>query len=132
MNLHTTTLKTHAFVLLYVVLMVASVTVAISLAASLGSAFAGNRLRSYSQNATVRMLGMTCGELLLMQVRNNTALASSGTLTYGGGTCTYTVSGTSPNKTISITATQYNLYKRITIITTQVTPTITATWTETS
>lgn len=65
-----------------------------------------------------------------MQVRTNTSLTGSGTLTFGTGSCSYTISGTSPTKTIVITATQYNLYKRITIVTSRVTPTILSTWTE--
>lgn len=122
--------RPHGFVLLYVMLVVATITVSIALASSLGSAFAGNRLRSYTQGAEVRMLAMRCAETLLMQVRTTTSLTGSGTLPLGNGSCTYTISGTSPAKTIALTATQYNLYKRITIVTTQVTPVILSTWTE--
>jgi hypothetical protein len=121
-----------AFALLYVMLVVASVTAAFAFAASEGSAFAGNRLRADRQQADVRMLAMRCGEVLLMQVRNNTSLTASSTLSYGTGSCAYTVTGTAPAKTISITASQYNLYKRLTITTTQVSPSLQATWTESS
>ena len=120
------------FVFLYLVLLIASVTVAFALASSVSSGFAGNRIRSDAQSAQVRMLAMACGEQLLMQVRNNTALVTSGSLSYDGGTCTYTVAGTSPNKTITITATQNNLNRKMTITTTQVSPTITASWVEAS
>ncbi len=125
-------MSTHpkGFVLLYIMLVVASITVSISLASALGSTFAGNRLRTYTQGAEVRMLAMKCAETLLMQVRTNTALTGTGTLTIGTGSCAYTISGTAPAKSIVIAATQYNLYKRITITTTQVTPIILSTWTE--
>jgi hypothetical protein len=119
-----------AFAFLYVVLIIASVTTTISLAASVEGILSGNRLRADAQSAEVRMLTMRCGELLLMQVRNNTALTSSGTLTSGTGSCVYTVTGTSPAKVISITATMYTLTKRLTITTAQVTPNITSTWVE--
>ncbi len=118
------------FVLLYVMIVVAAVTVSLSLSSALASTFAGNRLRSYAQGAEVRMLAAKCAEVVLLRVRANVALAETSSLTYGTGSCSYTVSGTSPAKTIVVTANQYNLMRRLTIVTTQVAPVILSTWTE--
>lgn len=118
------------FALIYVMLVLASMVVAFSLAASQSAFFSANRMKSYANNADIRMLGMYCGENLLMQTRNTPTLTGSGTLNYNGGTCTYSISGSVPNKTITITASKNNLYKRLTITTTQIYSTITASWVE--
>lgn len=119
------------FALLYIMLVLASVVTVASLIAGHVGMFAGNRIRSGSGAADVRMVAMYCGENLLMQIRNNTGISGSGTLTYGGGSCNYTISGSIPNKVVSITASKNNFYRRLTITTSQVSPTINATWVET-
>ena len=120
------------FALLYIMLILASIVVALSLAANQSGFFSANRLKSYTTSAEVRMIGTYCGENLLMQIRDNPGLTGSGTLNYNSGSCDYTISGTSPNKNIAITATKNNLYKKVTITTSQVYPTITDTWIETN
>ncbi len=126
------TAKNHnGFALLYIMLILASLIVAFSLAASQSGVFSAHRSRIYIASAEVRMLAQYCGENLLMQVRNNPATNASGTLSYNSGSCTYSITGTSPTKTISIVATKNNLYKRLTITTSQVTPEILSVWVET-
>lgn len=120
------------FALLYVMLILASFIVALSLAANKSGLFSANRLKNYNISAEVRMIGMYCGENLLMQIRNTPGLTGSGTLSYNGGSCSYDITGAIPDKTISITATKNNIYKKLTITTSQVYPTITATWLETN
>lgn len=127
---HTTNQK--GFALLYVMLAIASIVAAVSLASGLAGTFSGNRMRIYDGSAQVRMIAMRCAETLLMQIRNNASLTGSGTLSLLDGSCSYTISGSSPIKTITLTATRSNLYRRITITTSQMGPSILSTWTETN
>lgn len=122
--------NTKGFALLYIMLILASVITVASLSASQFGVFSSNRLKNYSDAADTRMLTMYCAEILLMQMRNSPATLSSGTLNYNSGTCTYSISGSIPNKTIAITATKNNLYRRLTITTSQINPTIVSTWVE--
>ena len=122
----------NGFALLYIMLVLASIIVAMSLAANQSGFFSANRMKSYTTAAEVRMIAMYCGENLLMQVRNTPGTTGSGTLNYNGGSCDYIISGAIPDKTITITAQKNNIYKRLTITTSQVYPTITATWLETN
>lgn len=130
--INTKSKKENGFALLYLMLVLASIIVALSLAANQSAFFSANRLKSYVSSSDTRMIGMYCGEKLLMQIRNDASLTGSGTLTYTGGSCTYDITGTVPNKTISIVALENNLYKKLTITTTQIYPTITSTWVETN
>lgn len=120
------------FALLYIMLILASVVTVSALVAGQMAIFSGNRIKLTTTGADVRMLAMYCGENLLMQVRNNILIVSSGTLTYNGGTCSYTITGTSPVKIITFTASENNLYKKITITTSQLSPVITGSWLESS
>jgi hypothetical protein len=124
--------KKAGFALLYIMLVLASIVVALSLAANQSGFFSANRLKSYTTSADVRMIGMYCGESLLMQIRNTPGLTGSGTLSYNGGSCDYDITGAIPDKTITINASKNNIYKKLTITTSQVYPTITATWLETN
>jgi hypothetical protein len=120
------------FALLYIMLVLASVVVALSLAANQSGFFSANRLKSYTTSADVRMIAMYCGENLLMEIRNNVNFTGTGTLSYDDGSCLYAISGSVPNITIAITASKNNLYKKLTITTSQLYPTITSTWLETN
>lgn len=120
------------FSFIYIVMVLAMVTFGAALTSSQLSLFSARRAKLNVSAAEARMIGMQCAENLLMQVRNNTALISSGTLSIQSGTCTYSVSGTNPNKTITITAIRNNVYKKITITTTQTSPVILSSWVETS
>lgn len=124
--------KNNGFALLYLMLVMASIIVAMSFAANQSAFFSANRMKSYTVSGETRMIGMTCGEKLLMQVRDNPAVIGSGTINYAGGSCTYVISGSIPNKIITITAVENNIYKKLTITTSQIYPTISATWLETN
>jgi hypothetical protein len=123
---------TRGFALLYIMLVLASVVTVAALIAGHTGMFAGNRIRLGNGSSEVRMVAMYCGEQLLMQVRNNTNLSGSGTLTYEGGSCIYTVSGSVPNKVIDIVASKNNFYRHIIIMVSQVSPALNASWVETS
>ncbi len=123
--------KQSGFALLYIMLVLASIVVALSLAANQSGFFSANRLKSYTTSAEVRMIAMYCGENLLMQIRNDAALTGVGTLDYNDGICDYDISGSDPNKTIQIIAQKNNLYKKLTITTSQLFETIIADWVET-
>ena len=131
-NLKRNKKNTGGFALLYLMLIMASIIVAMSFAANQSAFFSANRMKSYTNSGETRMIGMYCGEKLLMQIRSNPAITGSGTLTYDGGSCTYSISGSIPNKVISITAVENNIYKKLTITTSQIYPTISATWLETN
>ena len=118
------------FALLYIMLILASMITVASLSASQFGVFSSSRQKSYGSAADARMLTMYCAEILLMQVKNSPATVSSGTLNYNSGTCTYSISGTIPNKTITITASKNNAYRRLTITTSQINPTIVSMWVE--
>ena len=120
----------NGYATLYILLIIASVTVSNSLAAAVGSTFSGTRLRAYALGAEIRTLTSRCVETLLMQVRNNTSLTGAGTIIIGTGSCNYIISGSVPVKIIAITATKNNLYKRVNITITQVSPVLLINWTE--
>lgn len=120
------------FVFIYVMIIVASILVAVAIVGGQTGVFFANNVKEHQASAEAAMVAEYCGENLLMQVRNNTALTSSGSLTFAGGTCTYSVTGTSPNKTITLSVVKNNIYRRTTITTTQVSPTILVTWVETN
>ena len=109
-------------------LVLASIVTAIALSVNQSAYFSGDRVKTYSSTADARMIAMYCAESLLMQIKDNPGLVDTSTMSYDGGVCNYTVSGSAPNKTISITAVKNNLYKKLTITTTQINPTITSTW----
>ncbi len=121
-----------AFVLLYIVLMVSSILTALVLAAGASGSFAGGRLRLDQQGDAARMIAEDCGEQLLMQVRNATTTSGAGSLSIGSGTCTYSISGNILPKTVTFTAVSGTLYKRMTISLSQLDPTLTALWNESS
>ncbi len=120
----------YGFALLYVMLVLASIVVALSLAANKSAFFSANRIKSYSSSADVRMIAMYCGENLLMQIRSTPGLTGTGTLNYNGGLCTYDVSGSVPDKIITIEASKNDIYKRLTITTSEIYPTIVSSWLE--
>ncbi len=119
------------FVLLYIVLVISSITVATALGLAQHATFTGDRMKTYNSIVQLRTIEMYCAENLMMQVRNTATLLSSGTLTYNGGSCTYTVAGTQPVKTINIVATYGTMYKRLNITTSQLFPVIVSSWVET-
>jgi hypothetical protein len=118
------------FVLLYIVLIFASLAVAAALSAGNSGFFAASRTRSLDANLQIRMAAMSCAETLLMQMRQSPGSTSSGSMSVMGGTCTYSITGSMPTKTITLAVTIGNLYSRIGITTSQINPTITATWQE--
>ncbi len=116
--------------MVYIMIVLSGIILASSLALSTTGVLSGKRMQRYTQSADIRMLSQYCAETALMAVRNNTAIATTATTTQGTGTCTYTISGTSPNKIIDVTAIKNNLYKRIRITVTRVSPSILTTWVE--
>jgi hypothetical protein len=125
--------KSHSkkgFALIYVMLILASIVVALSLAASQSGFFSANRLKLYTGTAEVRMIGMYCAENLLMQIRATPGLTGTGSLSYNGGSCDYAISGSIPNKTIDITAVKDNNYKKLTVTTSQIYPSLITSWVE--
>ncbi len=116
--------------MVYIMIVISGIILATALSTSSLGIMSAKRMQRYGQFAEVRALAMHCVETVLMNVRNNTALTASSSLTDSGGTCVYTVTGTAPNKVIAVTASKYNIYKRITVLVTQVSPTILATWVE--
>lgn len=119
------------FAFLYVIIIIGAVMVSLALAASTSGAFAGGRIRSYQTSAEARTLMMRCAETVLMQIRNNTALTGSGTIGTGvNASCTYTITGATVPKTLTVVAVDETITKRVTITITQVTPVIAARWIE--
>jgi hypothetical protein len=118
------------FVLLYMVLILSSILTALVLMASSNGSFAGNRLQLDQESANTRMMAEDCGEQLLQQVRNATTTTGIGTLSTNPGTCTYTIAGAGVPKTISLTATDGTLYKRLIITLSQLDPTFNVSWVE--
>ena len=122
--------RSGGFVLVYMMVIFASVVVALAISASQTGIFSANRIKSYAAAADARAFAMYCAEILLMQVRNSPAALSSGTLASGTGSCQYSITGSVPNKVINLTAIKNNIYRRITISTTQIYPVIQAQWLE--
>ncbi len=119
------------FAFLYVVLVVGAIMTALALAASQGGAFAGGRLRAYQGGAEARVLLNRCAETVLMLIRNTTTLTGTNTILADGGSCTYTITGSSVPKTVTLAATEGSLTKRATITVTAISPTLGITYVET-
>lgn len=118
------------FAMLYVVLVLASILVAISFASALSGAGAGKRMRQYQQTLETRAAAYECAETVMMQFRNSPSTNTTGSFAVGDGTCTYAVSGSEPNKTITIDMQIDDTYKHITISTSQIYTTIESEWLE--
>lgn len=118
------------FAFLYIVLIVAVIAVAVTFTMSETSIFGSEYIRTHERGAEVRALAMYCGEDLLMDVRDNPTITSSGTMSVGDGSCEFSVSGSDPNKTIDVAASLDGAVTRIQITTTQTSPIILAEWRE--
>ena len=91
----------------------------------LGFGLAATRTAVNAQeSAQARFLADACIEEALEQVRTDTSFLGSGTLSAGGGTCTYTIaaSGGREGRTITATGTRGTMVRRTRVIVTGINP----------
>jgi hypothetical protein len=68
------------------------------------------------QSIQARQLASGCAEEALQRMHDNTAYASTGSLTLGAGSCTYTVTNTGgTTRTISATGTVNSVIRKVTV-----------------
>lgn len=77
------------------------------------------------ESAEARGFADACGETALEAIRQDPDYTGTGGLTFGDtGSCSYTVTGASPTKTVTASGTSNNATRKINITTLQVFPTI--------
>ncbi len=121
-----------AFISLIAILIIGAVTASIALGLLVSGAdsqlSALTRLHSFQ----ARALADACSEAALQQIKNSSGYTGSGTLTYGFGTCDYSVTSQGGgNRTIHASSTVATVIRKVNVTTSQVTPSITiASWQE--
>ncbi len=87
---------------------------------------------AWEQSNQAKGLANGCAEEALQQIRSSTSFTGSGTLTFGQGTCSYTVTnGGGSNRTITASGTVGTITRNVSISVTAITPLIvTSTWQE--
>jgi hypothetical protein len=83
------------------------------------------------QSSQAKALADGCAEEALLQIHENVSYTGIGTLTLDSGNCDWQVtSGGGQNRTVSTRGFVGTIVRKVTVSVTQITPTITATWTE--
>jgi len=91
-----------------------------------------SRTAASFQDATqARFLGDACAEEALQQLHDNTSFVGSGSLSTGGGTCTYAISRAGNSRTIQAVGNKNGFVRRVSVSVTSVTPRLTiGAWSE--
>lgn len=112
------------FVTLLFVLIVGAVALTVSTSIILlGLGFSQSSF-VLNQSGQAKALVDACGERGLEMVRENPNYTGTTNFSLGQGTCSYTVSGTDPNKIVSASGTVGNVLRKIQITTNQTRPQI--------
>lgn len=126
--------KRRGFITLMSVLVVGAIAVAMT--ASLLLLGVGNSRTSFAveQSNQAKALANACAEEALEQIRSSVSFTGSGNLSFGQGTCTYTVTSQGgQNRTVVVSGTVGTIKRKVEIIISSITPTITpVTWQEVS
>jgi len=110
--------------------------IAVAMTASLLLLGVGNSRTSFAveQSNQAKALANACAEEALEQIRSSVSFTGSGNLSFGQGTCTYTVTSQGgQNRTVVVSGTVGTIKRKVEIIISSITPTITpVTWQEVS
>ena len=102
-----------------------AVGVAITLSLILLGLGASRTSFAYEQSGQAKGLAHACAEEALQRIRDSTPFVGSDTLTFGIGTCSYTVTSQGPqNRTITSSGTVGSIIRKVRIIINKINPTI--------
>ncbi len=121
------------YAILLGVLIIGAVGLSVAFSVVLLSTDAHRTSFNLIQSNQAKALTNACAEKALDVIRDNDAYAGTGGLTLGQGSCLYTVTGTSPNKTIQATGIVDTTTRKVKITTDQINPQINiSSWQEVS
>ena len=126
--------RQNGYITLLSILVVGAVGVAITTSVLLLGLGSSRTSFANEQSNQAKALANACAEEALQQIRDSTPFTGSGSITLGQGTCTYVVTSQGgQNRTITTSGTVGTIVRKITIIISKISPTITVTsWQEVS
>ena len=121
------------YVLLVLILVIGAVGVSIATSLVLLGVNASRNGALLQASIEARALANACAERALQDIWENTAFVGTGNLTFGNGTCTYTVVNTGgENRTVTALGTRGAVARHVTIAVNQVNTTVgVSSWGET-
>lgn len=127
-----TVAEPRGYVALLAVLVVGAVGVAVVTSVILLGIGSARTSASVERSGQAKGLANACVEEALQQIRDSTPFSGTATLTFGLGSCTYTVTNTGgANRTIDSSGTAATVVRKVKVLITQINPTITvASWQE--
>ena len=116
--------KKQGFVTLFSVRLLGLIAVELATALLFFGADASRSSISIEESNNAKALTNACTEEALQQLKNSPSFSGNGSLTFTVGTCSYTVSGSGPNRTIIASSTVGASVRKTSIATDQITPKI--------
>lgn len=117
------------YILLISVIIVGAIATSVAVALLFLGAGGSKSAISYQFSNQAKAGVNACVEAALEQIRENASYTGIGSLSFGGGSCTYTVAGSLP-KTITASSTFSGVVRRVTVTVSAVNPIISSTWQE--
>lgn len=120
------------FITLLSILIVGAVGVAIALSLLLLGIGSSRSSFAIEQSDQAKGLANACADEALQQIRDSTPFTGTGNLTFGQGTCTYTVTSQGgQNRTVTASGTVGTIVRKVKVIISTINPQITVTsWQE--
>ncbi len=120
------------FITLISVLVLTAIGVAVGVSVILSGLGSSRSAFALEQSGQAKALANACAEESLQQIYDSIPFSGTATLTFGEGSCTYTVTKlTGQNRTIAVTGTVGTIVRKVNILIDKITPTINITsWQE--
>lgn len=112
----------NGFAVLYIALIVASITAVLSVVAATSSVHGIKTLRLVENRSEVAVLLTSCTDVVLLQVRFEPEADMQGSFNLHDGSCRYSVQGDIPSKAVTVAATKDTLEMEHTLYITETTP----------
>lgn len=124
--------SSRGFATLISILIISAVGLSVVVSLLLLSIASSRTSFSYEQSLQARWLATACAEEAMQQIRDATSFTGMGNLTLGQGTCSYAVTSQGgQNRTIAATGTVSSTIRKVRVVISKITPTITVTsWQE--
>jgi len=107
--------NTDGYIALLAVIIVGAAAMAISVTLLMAGTDAQRSTLITQQSIQVRQLAHGCAEEALQLIHDNTSYTGTGTLTFGAGNCSYTVSSTGAStRTVTTTGTVSTVVRKVT------------------
>tara|TARA_B100000745_G_scaffold162806_1_gene106594 strand:+ start:594 stop:986 length:393 start_codon:yes stop_codon:yes gene_type:complete len=128
----TNIIKQSGFVTLTSVILIAAMSVGVSVTILLSGINSSRTSFSYQELLQAKALADACAEEALQQIRDNSSYTGSGSLSLGQGSCNYNVQSTGgENRTITVDGTIGTIVRRASITIDAINPSINiTTWSE--